>query len=315
MIKGLKKQLIIMRKSSKPLVSIIVNCFNGDKYLSECLRSIKNQTYKNWELIFWDNKSTDKSKKIFINNKNNKMKYYSSPRFLKLHQARNVALKKTKGNLICYLDVDDIWLPNKLLKQIKIYLKNKDAGIIYGNFFVQNENTFKKKKIFSKNKLPEGNIFEDLLNAYVLSLSSIMFNKLILKKYKLKFDERYEIISDFDLCLKIASLSKIYAVQEPISVYRVHGDNFFLLNKTKHINELYFWIKNLKRYYKDYKKFNLKKLKNKIHLLEFQNKVQKLNFLDKMIIITKMYKYQNLLNLLIYAFLPNFIVKKFKFFE
>ena len=82
MIKGLKKQLIIMRKSSKPLVSIIVNCFNGDKYLSECLRSIKNQTYKNWELIFWDNKSTDKSKKIFINNKNNKMKYYSSRDFL-----------------------------------------------------------------------------------------------------------------------------------------------------------------------------------------------------------------------------------------
>ena len=50
----------------KPLVSIIVNCYNGEKYLSECLTSILNQTYQNWELIFWDNQSIDNSKKIFF---------------------------------------------------------------------------------------------------------------------------------------------------------------------------------------------------------------------------------------------------------
>ena len=47
-----------------PLVSIIVNCHNGQKYLSECIRSILNQTYKNFEIIFWDNFSTDESSKI-----------------------------------------------------------------------------------------------------------------------------------------------------------------------------------------------------------------------------------------------------------
>ena len=51
-------------KSKKNLVSIIINCYNGEKYLKEALLSIKAQTYKNWELIFWDNKSTDNSVKI-----------------------------------------------------------------------------------------------------------------------------------------------------------------------------------------------------------------------------------------------------------
>ena len=53
-------------KNKEPLISIIVNCFNGEKYLNECLNSILTQSYKNYEVIFWDNQSTDKSKSIFL---------------------------------------------------------------------------------------------------------------------------------------------------------------------------------------------------------------------------------------------------------
>ena len=49
------------------LVSIIVNCHNGEKFLDQCIESIINQEYQNWEVIFWDNCSTDNSKKIFLN--------------------------------------------------------------------------------------------------------------------------------------------------------------------------------------------------------------------------------------------------------
>ena len=51
-------------KFKKGLVSIVLNCYNGEKYLKEALSSVKAQTYKNWELIFWDNRSKDKSAKI-----------------------------------------------------------------------------------------------------------------------------------------------------------------------------------------------------------------------------------------------------------
>ena len=50
---------------TNPLISIIVNCFNGEKYLKRALESIINQTYNNWEVVFWDNQSSDNSKKIF----------------------------------------------------------------------------------------------------------------------------------------------------------------------------------------------------------------------------------------------------------
>ena len=51
--------------TDNPLISIIMNCYNGEKYLQEALDSVINQTYKNWELIFWDNQSTDQSAEIF----------------------------------------------------------------------------------------------------------------------------------------------------------------------------------------------------------------------------------------------------------
>ena len=58
-----------------PLISIIINCFNGEKYLQKALKSIQNQTYKNWEVIFWDNLSTDKVK-IFFSYSDKRFKYY-----------------------------------------------------------------------------------------------------------------------------------------------------------------------------------------------------------------------------------------------
>ena len=107
--------------SKKPLVSIIMNCFNGEKYLIESLKSIQNQNYKNWELIFWDNKSTDRSKTIFKKFKDKRFKYYYAKKFTNLYTARNLAIKKAKGKILTFLDVDDLWTSNKLLKQVNFF--------------------------------------------------------------------------------------------------------------------------------------------------------------------------------------------------
>ena len=64
--------------SSVPLISIVMNCFNGQTYLRKALDSILDQTYQNWELIFWDNKSEDKSVEIFKNYKDKRFKFFSS---------------------------------------------------------------------------------------------------------------------------------------------------------------------------------------------------------------------------------------------
>ena len=86
-----------MKKEFK--ISIIVNCHNGEKYLSRCLKSIINQSFKNWELIFFDNKSNDSSKLIYEKFKEIRFNYFSSSYFMKLYEARNEGSTKCNRRL------------------------------------------------------------------------------------------------------------------------------------------------------------------------------------------------------------------------
>ena len=110
-------------KKKIPLVSIVVNCFNGEKFLKKSINSIINQTYKNWEIIFWDNNSTDNSSVEIKSFKDKRIKYFKSSKFNTLYKSRNLAIKRTKGDLICFLDTDDLWKKNKLKDQVHIMKK------------------------------------------------------------------------------------------------------------------------------------------------------------------------------------------------
>jgi len=126
------------------LISIIMNCYNGEKYLKEALDSILNQTYQNWELIFWDNISTDNSKKIIDQYSDKRFHYYLAKEHTTLGKARNLAIEKSTGDFICFLDVDDYWYQNKLQKQLLLFEDNK-VGIVHSNFYLLDQQNKKKK--------------------------------------------------------------------------------------------------------------------------------------------------------------------------
>ena len=139
-----------MKLDQNPLVSIIMNCHNSQQYLREAIESVINQTYSNWELIFWDNKSTDESPLIVQSYKDPRINYYSAISYTPLGQARNLAIEKSKGQIIAFLDCDDLWMPKKLELQIPKF-KDNEVGIVICNsiFF----NADKKKKILIKRNL------------------------------------------------------------------------------------------------------------------------------------------------------------------
>ena len=110
-----------MAELNKPLVSVIVNCFNGEKYLKEALASVLNQSYENWEIIFWDNQSNDKSSIIFKSYKDKRFKYYYASQHTLLYDARNQAIEKSSGDFIAFLDTDDFWEKNKLELQMPFF--------------------------------------------------------------------------------------------------------------------------------------------------------------------------------------------------
>ena len=106
-------------------VSVIMNVHNGEEFITEAIYSVINQTYQNWELIVWDNYSTDNTYKIVKSFKDKRIIYFKSDVFDKLYTARNKAIDVSNGDLITFLDADDIWLPNKLEEQSNIMQDNE----------------------------------------------------------------------------------------------------------------------------------------------------------------------------------------------
>ena len=250
--------------SKLPLVSVIINCHNGEKFLNKSIQSVINQTYNNWEIIFWDNKSTDKSEQIVRSFKDRRIKYFKSNKFQRLYKTRNLAIKKSKGKYLCFLDTDDLWNKNKLSAQINL-IKKKNCKIIYTNFFIKNE---KKRSSYLayKNALPEGYITQDLLSNYCIGILTIMIDRKIFKKNR--FNDRYNVIGDFDLFLKLSKKYEISAIQKPLATFRMHEKNFSTRNLGLYLEELNFWFKNNR--FKLYNNFNLKQIK--INILKLKTK-------------------------------------------
>ena len=130
---------------TKPLVSVIINCYNGEKYLKKCVQSILDQTYNNFEIIFWDNNSIDQSKNIIHGYNDSRIKYFKSKNKLFLGEARCEATKVCKGSLITFLDTDDWFLPERLDLQVKELVQNDNIGLVFTNYYYFNDLTKKKK--------------------------------------------------------------------------------------------------------------------------------------------------------------------------
>lgn len=251
-----------LNKRTAPLVSVIMNCYNGEKYLRESINSVISQTYKNWELVFWDNNSNDGSKKILLNFKDKRIKYFHSKNLLNLYHARNLAIKKSKGKYISFLDTDDTWSKNKLKIQVSCLKKSKKK-IIYSNYYILD--TIKKsKKLFTKKKLFEGQITQELLKNYKIGILTVLIDKEIFKKYS--FNKKYNIIGDFDLFIKLSCSFYIQCIQKPLANYRIHTTNFSEKNRDLYIEELKHWIN--KNYY-FFKKKNIHIYSQKIFLFKF----------------------------------------------
>jgi len=229
-----------------------MNCHNGEIFLKESINSVINQTYKNWELIFWDNFSNDRSKEILLKFSDNRIKYYHAEKFTPLYEARNLAIKKASGEFISFLDTDDWWSLTRIEKQVEFFLKNKNLDVVYANYYYFYNKT-KTKKIVSKKNLPEGKITRELLNNYNIGgiLTALCKKKIFQTK---QFIGQYEIIGDFDFFVDVSLNNFFGCIQEPLACYRVHGSNISLKKIHLHIQELEDWIKTnkFKDHFKNY---------------------------------------------------------------
>jgi glycosyltransferase involved in cell wall biosynthesis len=218
-------------------VSVIINCYNSAAYLKEALESVLSQTFSDWEVIFWDNQSSDESSIIFNSYSDKRFHYYLAPEHTVLGEARNLAVEKACGEWLAFLDCDDVWLPEKLHKQVSIILEESDnLGLVYGfsqvlleegnelnTAWVRTMRSSNKKKL-SRQHLPEGNIFSKLLKEnFVPLVSGVVSRSAYWQVGGIKPELKQA--EDYDLFIKISKDFKVRAVQEIVCNYRVHQLN------------------------------------------------------------------------------------------
>tara|TARA_Y100000992_G_scaffold256989_1_gene190672 strand:+ start:5128 stop:6066 length:939 start_codon:yes stop_codon:yes gene_type:complete len=208
-------------------VDIIVNCFNGEKYLSEALDSILKQGYKSWRVIFIDNCSTDNSKNIAKKFKGNLI-YHKTEKKISLGAARKLAVNLSESDYIAFLDCDDTWEPDKLEDQVNT-MQSKEvvltfSGINYIDDSGKNIGQYKPKPIC-------GNLFREKLKNYDINILTSLIKRNFLLQNNLNFSSEMEASEEYNLFMKIASLGKINADNRLHANYRILEDS--LTNKFK----------------------------------------------------------------------------------
>ena len=291
------------------LVSVIMNCYNGEAYLRQSIESVISQTYEDWELIFWDNRSEDNSAEIFKSYKDNRLKYYHAPQHNILYAARNEAIKKASGEFIAFLDTDDFWKKNKLELQMPLFQDPK-VGVVYGNLHVINQK-LNTKKIFLKKKKPKGYILTDLLKNYCTGLVTLVIRKSFLENFKPAFNSKFHIIGDFDLMIRMSAKYKFDCVDKPIASYRVHEKNESLLKKKIQIDELKIWKKKMADHPNIFENKNFYYINNIINDMEIISLVLENNLKEARLLIKKMPNSLKKVKYLIALFLPNSFLKRF----
>ena len=229
---------------SDVLISIIINSHNGEKFIEKSIKSVLSQTYKNFEIIFWDNASTDNTKQKLENFNDDRLKVHYSKKFEKLYSAKEKAIKLCKGDYLAFLDVDDWWEKNKLEIQIN-HMKKNNALFSCSNYWIMNE---KKNKKFSAIKsFSTKNYFDYALKKYFVGMSTLIVSKKLYESLDYGFDNSFEIIGDYDLVLRLLKKEDILYLNEKLSYYRWHSEN--LSNKKFRLNilELIRWKKKMEK--------------------------------------------------------------------
>jgi glycosyltransferase involved in cell wall biosynthesis len=229
-----------------PQVSVIMNCRNGSRYLREALDSIYGQTFRDYEIIFWDNQSTDDSAAI-AQSYGEPLRYYRGDTPLSLGAARNEAIARARGKYIAFLDCDDIWEADKLEQQVRCLEDRPEVDFLYSNFYGFEDG--KQKTPALKGKQPEGGVFDSFLYNYPVGLLTVIVKAASLKELGEIFDPKLSLLEEYDVFMRLLYNRKAAYIDRPLAHYRIHPnmttvtlrkgwpeEQAYVLEKLKHLS-------------------------------------------------------------------------------
>lgn len=206
---------------TRPTVSVVIPTYNRANLLKRAIKSVLNQEFKDFELIIVDDASSDNTFEVVESIEDGRIRYLRLKENSGGPVARNIGIKKARGEFIALLDDDDEWLPKRLDVQIKKFENlDKKVGVVYGGFYYVSQ---QDGRILGK-RLPKyrGDIYGRLLRENFIGSPTLLIRRTCFKKAGL-FDPKLTSSQDWDMWLRIAKHYKFDYVNEIVAKYYVHG--------------------------------------------------------------------------------------------
>src|SRR3989344_7437597 len=204
-----------------PLVTVLMPVYNGKKYLREAIKSILNQTFRDFEFLIINDGSTDKSAEIIKSFNDARIRLERNETNLGLIKTLNKGLGLAKGKYIARMDCDDISLPKRLSIQVNFMEKHPEIDVCGSWVKVMG---LKQEFV---NKYPQNH---EEARAYLLfntpfAHPSVIIRKEVMEKHKLKYDENYKHAEDYELWSRIINYAKVSNIPKVLLHYRMHDES------------------------------------------------------------------------------------------
>lgn len=231
------------------MISVIMPLYNNEIYIVEAIQSVINQTYKDWELIIINDASTDNSKfivqKFLEEEKDNRIVFIDLKENKGVSFARNLGMKKAKGEYISFLDSDDLWDKN-FLNELYRKIKEINGKLVYSKFayFYNGDNIKINKAVMREGKIDKFIVKKKCRyeTEYPFHICAILVKKSLIETYKIKFPEDQNLFEDGLFLSKLICITDIVSVNKVLMYYRQHQTSITHKKYTKkeYLQELLF---------------------------------------------------------------------------
>jgi glycosyltransferase involved in cell wall biosynthesis len=227
-----------------PRVSVIINCLNGEKYLRQAIDSVYAQTFADWEIVLCDNASTDSTPAI-ARSYDERVRYFRRESTVPLGQARNSAIDVSRGQYIAFLDCDDMWLPQRLARQVPLLDAQPRCDLIYSNFFHLDDRG--RQSAALRGRQPSGHVFERFLARYPVGILTVLLRRTALDRLGELFDPALHLAEDYDLFMRVLYRSEAAYIDDPLAIYRIHSGMSTLRMGAQATAEFYHCLEKLRK--------------------------------------------------------------------
>lgn len=275
------------------LVSIIIPTYNRTQYLKLTLDSIKNQNFKDYEVIVIDD-GTPGDDNLLLCEKYEKVAYVKIPNSGGPSKPRNIGISKAVGKYIAFVDDDDIWLPNKLEKQVQILEQNPEFGLVHGCCEVINNEGILQGKIVGRPGKPEvkhGDVNMRMIGNWTVMMPTSFVRKEVVDKVGYFNEEMPAAGEDVEFWTRCSFETKFYYLDNPMVYYRIHNEN--ISSQTKEYINLPLYLKNVIDFYHKTNRLSsddYSLLKNKLCFMQ----LKELNKTTFILVILNVFKISNI---------------------